>query len=780
MTIPTVSRLPLLLVGTLPLLVAAAAAGVGPNRAAAERGRLRHPRRLRTDPDGAMVSLQSMMSAPLIVSDGDDLLHLPSNDIGGGFDWAYGAPSRSPVVDIEPAASNSVEGEDDADANAWSFDWVTEADVSMPMRSDEEEAQLDMPTEAMSMHLEAVSTWTSATATPEEPRPAAASPSYGPTRGPADPTTTAPASSAPAQGAVTYETLKQGLTQSSFTIEPTVANSPAPTKGPVAPPTLAQNSFTIETQDHETLAPSTLAPTSSDLATSSFLTPTPTPRATKAAKRTHDPWLLLSNSPTAGPTAEPTSQPTTASPTVPEQEVEAIGSSVPFFTISTEPTSFPTEALIRVETNARLQLEVMSSIMDEEAATVFERACATFMNEMLSLAQPPVFGVECGVTNQELEEVRRRAIEQGKIGERRRRRRLGSSHRGLEGLTVLVDVNVKGAIEPSDTVMGASDIPFEELTQGTIGANSVLFVDQIKKDAELVEIDDFDGLVSIYIIQSPVDSTSVSIESPEGSGNSNSGSGDAKGDAAASSGILAAVVIGGMLALGLFASYFYHVGRRSDAAGLSIPEDESILSETDVYNDTLLGIESDKSHQYPTNMPPQLQIADTEETPFADITPLNGRSGDSRNDQLTYVYSLDDGLPSPSSLLSPPAGSPVYSTAGDSASNTSRESVKASWSLEDVAPLPSAGRMRVDIVAPAGKLGLIIDTCADGPVVHSVKSTSPLQGLVFKGDLVVAIDDEETVEWSAHYLTKLVAKKSKCERKITVLRNNEAERMEAK
>jgi len=78
----------------------------------------------------------------------------------------------------------------------------------------------------------------------------------------------------------------------------------------------------------------------------------------------------------------------------------------------------------------------------------------------------------------------------------------------------------------------------------------------------------------------------------------------------------------------------------------------------------------------------------------------------------------------------------------------------------------------VNIVAPPGKLGIIIDTCSEGPIVHGVKVGSPLEGLIFKGDLIVAIDDEDTREWSAHFLTKLVAKKSKMTRKITVLRSD--------
>ena len=36
---------------------------------------------------------------------------------------------------------------------------------------------------------------------------------------------------------------------------------------------------------------------------------------------------------------------------------------------------------------------------------------------------------------------------------------------------------------------------------------------------------------------------------------------------------------------------------------------------------------------------------------------------------------------------------------------------------------------------------------------------------------MVAIDDEDTTGWSAHYLTRLVAQKSKVTRKLTVLRS---------
>ncbi len=81
-------------------------------------------------------------------------------------------------------------------------------------------------------------------------------------------------------------------------------------------------------------------------------------------------------------------------------------------------------------------------------------------------------------------------------------------------------------------------------------------------------------------------------------------------------------------------------------------------------------------------------------------------------------------------------------------------------------------RTRREVFAPAGKLGIIVDTSSDGPIVHSIKGDSPLIGKVFAGDYIVAIDDEDTSDWSAHNVTKLVARKNASIRKLTLLSNN--------
>ena len=75
-----------------------------------------------------------------------------------------------------------------------------------------------------------------------------------------------------------------------------------------------------------------------------------------------------------------------------------------------------------------------------------------------------------------------------------------------------------------------------------------------------------------------------------------------------------------------------------------------------------------------------------------------------------------------------------------------------------------------DVFAPSGPLGIVVDTTKDGPVVHSLKSTSPLLGLVSPGDLIVGLDDMDTRSMTAATLTRLMAKRShQPERKVTLL-----------
>ena len=75
-----------------------------------------------------------------------------------------------------------------------------------------------------------------------------------------------------------------------------------------------------------------------------------------------------------------------------------------------------------------------------------------------------------------------------------------------------------------------------------------------------------------------------------------------------------------------------------------------------------------------------------------------------------------------------------------------------------------------DVFAPAGAIGIVVDTTKKGCIVHSLKKSSPMQGLMNPGDLIVALDDFDVRKMNAASLTKLMAKKSQqAERKFTLI-----------
>lgn len=78
-----------------------------------------------------------------------------------------------------------------------------------------------------------------------------------------------------------------------------------------------------------------------------------------------------------------------------------------------------------------------------------------------------------------------------------------------------------------------------------------------------------------------------------------------------------------------------------------------------------------------------------------------------------------------------------------------------------------------DVYAPPGPLGIIIDTTPEGPMIHSLKSSSQLLGLVNPGDLIVGLDGVDTRNMTAATFTRLMAKRSHGERKITLLKGLE-------
>jgi hypothetical protein len=93
----------------------------------------------------------------------------------------------------------------------------------------------------------------------------------------------------------------------------------------------------------------------------------------------------------------------------------------------------------------------------------------------------------------------------------------------------------------------------------------------------------------------------------------------------------------------------------------------------------------------------------------------------------------------------------------------------AEWSLPPALVADSQRKITNDEVsinefeirAPAGMLGIVLDTPKSGGVlnVKEIKSNSPLAGRVRVGDLLVAVDGTRVTSWSAGIVVRLIASK---------------------
>jgi len=81
----------------------------------------------------------------------------------------------------------------------------------------------------------------------------------------------------------------------------------------------------------------------------------------------------------------------------------------------------------------------------------------------------------------------------------------------------------------------------------------------------------------------------------------------------------------------------------------------------------------------------------------------------------------------------------------------------------------------LEIYAPSGKLGLVIDTphTSNAPVVHAIKDTCPIRNEIYVGDSLVAVDDVDVRDMSAQQVSTLIGRKSGQERrKLTIVRTS--------
>eukprot|EP00956_Cyclotella_meneghiniana_P024920 scaffold50936_cov30-Cyclotella_meneghiniana.AAC.1 len=100
--------------------------------------------------------------------------------------------------------------------------------------------------------------------------------------------------------------------------------------------------------------------------------------------------------------------------------------------------------------------------------------------------------------------------------------------------------------------------------------------------------------------------------------------------------------------------------------------------------------------------------------------------------------------------------------------------------LDDVSAITGASYQEelpgetFEVIAPAGKLGVVVDIPPDrrgAPFVCDIRDTSPLYGQIEPGDKLYAVDDEDVRKMSAIKVSKLLASKAEQDQRIiTVFR----------
>ena len=112
-------------------------------------------------------------------------------------------------------------------------------------------------------------------------------------------------------------------------------------------------------------------------------------------------------------------------------------------------------------------------------------------------------------------------------------------------------------------------------------------------------------------------------------------------------------------------------------------------------------------------------------------------------------------------MISSAGGTLGENTRGDSLTQSSPLGSAGNNPWAKFGPKYTDERNIYNVEAPAGKLGVVVDTPDEGPpVIFAVKDSSVLYGKVHVGDRLLAVDDGDVTTLSAVNISRLISKKA--------------------
>lgn len=120
--------------------------------------------------------------------------------------------------------------------------------------------------------------------------------------------------------------------------------------------------------------------------------------------------------------------------------------------------------------------------------------------------------------------------------------------------------------------------------------------------------------------------------------------------------------------------------------------------------------------------------------------------------------------------LSPSVSGPSSSLAGN---NNNQQQQHPYHQHLIQSPYTTQREEYIEIYAPMGKLGIVIDTpmSSSTPIVHAIKDTCPIKNEIYVGDKLVAVDDVDVRDYQAVDVSMLIGNRSNQKRrKLTIIR----------
>jgi hypothetical protein len=378
-------------------------------------------------------------------------------------------------------------------------------------------------------------------------------------------------------------------------------------------------------------------------------------------------------------------------------------------------------------------LRAVAFTMDGDILDFFNEQCTTFFRENVQQLEPRVSVTEARLEVQRL------------LPKEDARRHLQGSVLTLQPLET--QVVVTGRFSGGSVVDD-----FDELLQSIVDANSTGLLDLLM-ESPLVY---FNGVTSIAAADS-LSPTSAPSSAPSEAGGSSGSSSSIVGDAAKMAGVIVGSIFGAIVIVVLGVLIFLR--RRAIREGKPLPvrsmesmgqpdspTDNLALNVTPTWNrpdsDVEIFAASDNQSQM-SHLGAQSYMGSMTDTD------LGGA------DTMSYAYSLDAGYVEPS-LKSGVAVNTMVGTTIPGGENQSQTGQKPN-------------QITREVIAPPGKLGIVIDTTIQGPVVHKVNKNSPLQGILFPGDIITAIDATDTRSMTASAITALMVQTANQQRRLTVV-----------